>query len=102
MAGRADLLELLTTTIAHPGTFNANPLSAAAGIATLGLVADGVPQRTADDYAASLEREWTGALVAAGIPGEIRRMSSILHIKLADPAAQARIANAIRAEGVDP
>ena len=31
VAGRADLLELLATTIAHPGTFNANPLSAAPG-----------------------------------------------------------------------
>jgi glutamate-1-semialdehyde 2,1-aminomutase len=102
VAGRADLLDLFITEIAHPGTFNANPLSAAAGIATLRLMADGVPQRTADAYATSLEHEWTGALVAAGIPGEIRRMSSILHIKLDDPAAQARIANALRAEGVDP
>jgi glutamate-1-semialdehyde 2,1-aminomutase len=102
VAGRADLLDLFISTIAHPGTFNANPLSAAAGIATLGLVADGVPQRTADAYAKSLEHEWAAALVAAGIPGEIRRMSSILHIKLDEPAAQARIANALRAEGVDP
>ena len=50
VAGRSDLLELLATTIAHPGTFNANPLSAAAGIATLRLVADGarsaLPMRT--------------------------------------------------------
>jgi glutamate-1-semialdehyde 2,1-aminomutase len=102
VAGHADLLDLFITAIAHPGTFNANPLSAAAGIATLRLVADGVPQRTADAYAMSLEHEWTGALAAAGIAGEIRRMSSILHIKLADPGAQARIANALRAEGVDP
>ncbi len=29
-------------------------------------------------------------------------MSSIVHLKLDDPAAQARIANAMRAEGVDP
>jgi glutamate-1-semialdehyde 2,1-aminomutase len=102
VAGRADLLELLSTTIEHPGTFNANPLSAAAGIATLRLVAGGVPQRTADTYAMSLAREWSGALVAAGIPGEITRMSSILHIRLADPAAHARLANAMRAERIDP
>jgi glutamate-1-semialdehyde 2,1-aminomutase len=102
VAGRADLLELLSTTIEHPGTFNANPLSAAAGIATLRLVAGGVPQRTADTYAMSLAREWSGALVAAGIPGEITRMSSILHIRLADPAAHARLANAMRAQRIDP
>jgi glutamate-1-semialdehyde 2,1-aminomutase len=102
VAGRADLLELLATKIEHPGTFNANPLSAAAGIATLRLVANGVPQRTAEAYAVSLAREWAGALVAAGIPGDITRMSSIVHIKLADPVAHARLANAMRAQGIDP
>jgi glutamate-1-semialdehyde 2,1-aminomutase len=102
VAGRADLLELLATQIEHPGTFNANPLSAVAGIATLRLVSDGVPQRTADAYAVSLEREWSGALIAAGIPGDVTRMSSILHIRLADPAAHSRLANAMRAQGIDP
>jgi glutamate-1-semialdehyde 2,1-aminomutase len=101
VAGRADRLELLATTIAHPGTFNANPLSAVAGIATLRLVADGGPQRTADAFAMSLATEWTAALASAGIPGTIRRLSSILHIFLGEPTAQARIANAMRAEGVD-
>jgi glutamate-1-semialdehyde 2,1-aminomutase len=102
VAGRADLLELLSTTIEHPGTFNANPLSAAAGIATLRLVAGGAPQRTADTYAISLAQEWSSALAAAGIPGEVTRMSSILHIKLDDPVAHARLANAMRAERIDP
>lgn len=102
VAGQADLLELLSTKIEHPGTFNANPLSAAAGITTLRLVADGGPQRIADTYAANLAREWSAALVAAGIPGDVTRMSSILHIKLADPRAHARLANAMRAERIDP
>jgi glutamate-1-semialdehyde 2,1-aminomutase len=102
VAGREDLLELLATKIEHPGTFNANPLSAAAGITTLRLVADGGPQRTADTYAKSLEREWSAALVAAGIPGSVTRLSSILHIKLADPVAHARLANAMRVERIDP
>jgi len=101
VAGRADLLELLATTIAHPGTFNANPLSAVAGITTLRLVADGMPQRAAEDYAIALDGEWTAALASAGIPGTIRRLASILHIFLGAPRAHARIANAMRAEGVD-
>ena len=101
VAGRDDLLELLARTIAHPGTFNANPLSAVAGIVTLRLVADGGPQRTAESYATSLAGEWTSALAKAGVEGTIRRLSSILHIFLGDPRAQARIANAMRAEGVD-
>ena len=102
VAGREDLLELLATKIEHPGTFNANPLSAAAGITTLRLVTDGGPQRTADTYAKNLEREWSAALVAAGIPGSVTRLSSILHVKLADPAAHARLSNAMRAERIDP
>jgi glutamate-1-semialdehyde 2,1-aminomutase len=101
VVGRGDLLELLATTIRHPGTWNANPLSAVAGIETLRIVADGVPQRTAEAYASSLEREWTSALAAAGVGGEIRRFSSILHVLLDDPTAQARIANEMRVEGVD-
>jgi glutamate-1-semialdehyde 2,1-aminomutase len=101
VVGRGDLLELLATTIRHPGTWNANPLSAVAGIETLRIIADGVPQRTAEAYAASLELEWAGILAAAGIGGEIRRYSSILHVLLDDPAAQARIANEMRIEGVD-
>jgi glutamate-1-semialdehyde 2,1-aminomutase len=46
VAGRADILEYLEfrpgkPKMRHPGTFNANPLSASAGIATLQIVAEG-------------------------------------------------------------
>jgi glutamate-1-semialdehyde 2,1-aminomutase len=50
VAGRRDLLELLDFAatkaagkekIQHPGTFNANPLSAAAGVATLEIIGSG-------------------------------------------------------------
>jgi len=40
--------------IVHQGTFNANPLSAAAGVATLESIADGAACRRANDYAARL------------------------------------------------
>ena len=52
VTGRKDILDLLDfqvtkapgkEKIAHPGTFNANPLSAAAGIATLEIVARPTP-----------------------------------------------------------
>lgn len=43
IAGKAEIMEALVPTasrfVAHHGTFNANPLSAAAGIATLSLIA---------------------------------------------------------------
>jgi glutamate-1-semialdehyde 2,1-aminomutase len=59
LAGRADILASLefrpgNPKMKHPGTFNANPLSAAAGIATLQLVATGQPCQTANDRARSL------------------------------------------------
>ena len=52
VAGRADILAGLEfrpgrPKMKHPGTFNANPLSAAAGIAALQLVATGEPCRRA-------------------------------------------------------
>ncbi len=53
LGGRADLIEQIAQRpgkpkMRHPGTYNANPLSAAAGIATLKLVATGEPCRRAN------------------------------------------------------
>jgi glutamate-1-semialdehyde 2,1-aminomutase len=61
VAGRADVLAALEfrpgkPKMKHPGTFNANPLSAAAGIATLELVAAGEPCRLANESGRLLRR----------------------------------------------
>lgn len=72
LAGRADILAGLEfrpgkPKMKHPGTFNANPLSAAAGTATLRIVAGGEPCRWANEMGALLrkrlntlfaERDW--------------------------------------------
>jgi glutamate-1-semialdehyde 2,1-aminomutase len=68
VAGRADILAHLEfrpgkPKMRHPGTFNANPLSAAAGVATLEIVADGEPCRRASATAAAL-RQRLNALCA--------------------------------------
>jgi glutamate-1-semialdehyde 2,1-aminomutase len=62
VAGRKDVLDLLEfrpskPKMKHPGTFNANPLSAAAGIATLKLVAEGGPCNRANEAARRLRRQ---------------------------------------------
>jgi glutamate-1-semialdehyde 2,1-aminomutase len=101
VAGRRDLMALLVEPIAHPGTYNANPLSAAAGIATLRIVADGSPQRAADSYARTLAAEWTRVLAGAGVAGGVRRLSSMLHVELDDERGQRRLPNELRARGVD-
>ena len=48
--------------VVHQGTYNANPLSAAAGTAMLELVSDGQPQRRASELAARLIRGWNDVL----------------------------------------
>jgi glutamate-1-semialdehyde 2,1-aminomutase len=68
VAGRADVLDALEyrpsqPRMQHPGTFNANPLSAAAGVAALQIVAGGEPCRRASAIARSL-RQRLNALFA--------------------------------------
>jgi glutamate-1-semialdehyde 2,1-aminomutase len=63
LVGRADLMQVLAFNnplgmkMKHPGTFNANPLSAAAGTAALKLVATKGPCDTANEMAKRLRRE---------------------------------------------
>lgn len=60
LAGRADLMEAIAfdnrygKKMKHPGTYNGNPLSAAAGCAALDVVATGTPSRHANQIAAKL------------------------------------------------
>jgi glutamate-1-semialdehyde 2,1-aminomutase len=62
VAGRADILALLEVRpgkpkMKHPGTFNANPLSAAAGSAALQVVATGEPSRRANEMGRLLRQQ---------------------------------------------
>ena len=60
VAGREDILECISfkntsgKKMKHPGTFNANPLSAAAGSATLEIGSSGDPNRKANETAATI------------------------------------------------
>jgi glutamate-1-semialdehyde 2,1-aminomutase len=66
--------------VAHAGTFNANPLSAAAAIATLELCADASLQARANKYGEELRRALTDALKRAGAPGVCYGEASIYHL----------------------
>ena len=66
--------------VAHAGTFNANPLSAAAGIATLEAVADGSVQARANKLAEELRRDLADVLKRVGAPGAVFGESSIYHV----------------------
>jgi glutamate-1-semialdehyde 2,1-aminomutase len=72
MAGRADVLAALEfrpgkVKMKHPGTFNANPLSAAAGVATLQQVATGEPTRRANETARLLRQRLNALFAQRGL-----------------------------------
>ncbi len=91
VAGRRAVMEHLqfpapgTTApkIGHPGTFNANPLSSAAGVACLREVEDGTHQRRAAELAARLRAGMNAALCELGVPGYVYGQSSEFRIILA-------------------
>ena len=91
VAGRREVMEHLrfpdpgtkATKVGHPGTFNANPLSAAAGVACLREIAGGDHQRRANQLAAQLRAGMNGVLCELGIPGFIYGQASEFKILLA-------------------
>lgn len=73
LAGRADVLDQICVRpgkpkMKHPGTFNANPLSAAAGITTLKHVATGEPGRKANAMGLLLRNRLNAMFVDKGWP----------------------------------
>lgn len=81
VAGKADIFTYLATPTAseaatrtkihHPGTFNANPLSAAAGVAMLASLADGHATRTANTQAAKLRYGMNEILARAHVAWKV-------------------------------
>jgi len=55
--------------VPHPGTFNANPLSAAAGVAALQLIASGEPTKRAQEMTDLLIQGINDILARRGVPG---------------------------------
>jgi glutamate-1-semialdehyde 2,1-aminomutase len=86
VAGRRDLLEPIglpasdRRKIYHPGTFNANPLSASSGIACLGLVQDGQVQAQCDRTTEALRTELNSVLARLGVHGAVYGPSSVFHL----------------------
>lgn len=86
LAGAAGVMEVLAfragdgIKVKHPGTHNAHPLSAAAGIATLDLLADGAAQSRADETAEWLRRELNGVFERTGVTGFVYGQSSTFRV----------------------
>jgi len=91
VCGRRDILDELDfevaerkkrEKIAHPGTYNANPLSAAAGIATLELVGTTDACKRANATAAALRMRLNEVLAEAGVPWGVHGTFSGFHLFL--------------------
>ncbi len=90
VCGRRDLMSMIahrgdpawdrSERVAHAGTFNANPVSAAAAIATLEICADGALQGRASKAGEELRRGLAAALGKAGAPGAVYGEASIYHV----------------------
>ncbi|HUE76239.1 MAG TPA: aspartate aminotransferase family protein [Chloroflexota bacterium] len=92
VAARADLLDLFSVRddvqhmrfgrVPHPGTFNANPVSAAAGIACLEIVRDPAIQQKATATARKLSGVAAEILARRGVEGQTGGESSIVKIAI--------------------
>jgi glutamate-1-semialdehyde 2,1-aminomutase len=69
-----------TRRVAHAGTFNANPLSAAAAIATLEQCADASLQARASKAGEELRHALAEAMKRAGAPGTCYGEASLYHV----------------------
>jgi glutamate-1-semialdehyde 2,1-aminomutase len=92
VAGKADIVSLMEfrndsgwnyeQRVFHPGTFNANPLSAAAGATMLSLVETGRFHARADAMAERLVRGLNEAMASRRVAGCAYGLASYFHISL--------------------
>ncbi len=92
VAGKADIFSLMEfrndsgwnyqQRVFHPGTFNANPLSAAAGSTMLSLVETGRFHAHADAMTERLVRGMNEAIASRGVAGCAYGLASYFHISL--------------------
>ena len=83
IAGRSEIIDTIAPgKIAHPGTFNANPLSAAAGSAALQIMAEEPITEQADAMAQRLKDGLNDVLTKVEVPGCAYGVSSIVHLRL--------------------
>ncbi len=92
VAGKADIVSLMEfrddaawntrRRVFHPGTFNANPLSAAAGVTMLSLVETGEFHARAEAATARLVRGMNQAIASREAEGCVYGLASYFHVSL--------------------
>ena len=101
VCGTADVMQVFAITgdpfhdrfrrVAHQGTYNATPITAAAGLACLKIVATGEPTGQADRLAERLRAGMNAVLDRRGVAGLVYGESSVFHAFLEPPTSSTRI-----------
>jgi glutamate-1-semialdehyde 2,1-aminomutase len=117
IAGRADVIHQFDLSddpqkqrfgrIAHPGTYNGSPISAAAGVACLEIVKDPAIQNKAADTATKIKAGFQDVLNRAGVEGSVSGWRSYIStgLKAKQGSAwelQLKWRAAMQLGGVDP
>jgi glutamate-1-semialdehyde 2,1-aminomutase len=99
VVGRHDILDVQTfkgelrkdrfERVLHQGTFNANPLSAAAGLTALQLVAEGWPTEQANEKGEMLRAGLRDVFERRGVAGVVLGESSVFQILLGEGMEEA-------------
>jgi glutamate-1-semialdehyde 2,1-aminomutase len=99
VAGKSEIMDILELResdeswnkeqrIAHQGTYNANPISAAAGSKTLDLIKNGVHTQIADDTTAELVFQLNKLFQAKALDASAWHVSSMWHLNLGENSPQ--------------
>jgi glutamate-1-semialdehyde 2,1-aminomutase len=92
--------------IAHPGTYNGNPVSAAAGVACLNIVKDPAIQKKAADTATKIKAGFQESLNRRGVEGSVTGWASYISTSLKGKGSawdlQLKWRAAMQLGGVDP
>jgi glutamate-1-semialdehyde 2,1-aminomutase len=94
VGGKADIIDMIAHRndpdwdnnhrVYHPGTFNGNPLSAAAGSTALEMIESQPINQQADAMADRLKKGINEVLGKLEIPGHAHGIASMIHVVLAD------------------
>ena len=87
VAGKTQIMDLMdadddSKRLSHSGTYNANPVSATAGITCLELVANEPVNERANSMAERLKRGLRDGLARTEVAGHVHGIASIVHVAL--------------------
>jgi glutamate-1-semialdehyde 2,1-aminomutase len=112
VGGRREIMDLLAfkdepgwnaeKKVGHPGTYNANPLSAVAGATCLQMAANPRVQAKADEMASLVRAGFNKVLVDESIPGFVWGESSVFHVILGETCQNQTGGDLHMPEGVSP